>query len=111
LTPNRGDTGAIAPYWKAQCGPPAESYIWKPIESAPLDEGVTLQVIDGRGKPYVLRKPSRLTAAGWVTSGKEHRWRSRRCDGGHTTAGRLAPDDIPPLMRSAMSWSSVRPLR
>jgi hypothetical protein len=49
---------------------PAESYSWKPIESAPLDEDVTLQVTDGRGKPYTLRNPSRLTAAGWVSSGK-----------------------------------------
>jgi hypothetical protein len=50
--------------------PPAESYSWKPIESAPLDEDVGLQVTDGRGKPYTLRNPSRLTAAGWVSSGK-----------------------------------------
>jgi hypothetical protein len=50
--------------------PPAESYSWKPIESAPLDEDVALQVTDGRGKPYTLRSPSRLTAAGWVSSGK-----------------------------------------
>jgi hypothetical protein len=50
--------------------PPAESYSWKPIESAPLDEDVSLQVTDGRGKPYTLRNPSRLTAAGWVSSGK-----------------------------------------
>jgi hypothetical protein len=48
----------------------AESYSWKPIESAPLDKDVTLQVTDGRGKPYTLRNPSRLTAAGWVSSGK-----------------------------------------
>ena len=48
----------------------AESYSWRPIESAPLDEDVTVQVTDGRGKPYTLRNPSRLTAAGWVSSGK-----------------------------------------
>jgi hypothetical protein len=47
---------------------PAEIYSWKPIESAPLDEDVTLQVTDGRGKPYTLRNPSRLTAA--VSSGR-----------------------------------------
>jgi hypothetical protein len=48
----------------------AESYSWRPIESAPLDENVTLQVTDGRGKPYTLRSPSRLTAAGWISSSK-----------------------------------------
>jgi hypothetical protein len=48
----------------------AESYSWRPIESAPLDEDVTVQVTDGRGKPYTLRTPSRLTSAGWVSSGK-----------------------------------------
>jgi hypothetical protein len=41
---------------------------WNPIESAPLDEDVTLQVTDGLGEPYTLLKPSRLTAAGWVSS-------------------------------------------
>jgi hypothetical protein len=50
--------------------PPLESYSWKPIESAPLDEDVTLQVTDGHGEPYILVNPSRLTADGWVSSGK-----------------------------------------
>jgi hypothetical protein len=50
--------------------PPLESYSWQPIESAPLDEDVTLQVTDGRGKPYILVNASKLTAAGWVSSGK-----------------------------------------
>jgi hypothetical protein len=49
---------------------PLESYSWKPIESAPIDEDVTLQVTDGRGEPYTLLNQSRLTAAGWVSSGK-----------------------------------------
>jgi hypothetical protein len=48
--------------------PSTESYSWKPIESAPRED-VTLQVTDGRGKPYTLRNPSRLTAAGWVGQG------------------------------------------
>jgi hypothetical protein len=48
----------------------AESYSWKPIESAPSDEDVTVQVTDGHGKPYTLRNPCRLTAAGWISSGK-----------------------------------------
>jgi hypothetical protein len=46
----------------------AENYGWNPIESAPLDEDVTLQVTDGRGEPYALLNPSRLIAAGWVSS-------------------------------------------
>jgi hypothetical protein len=49
---------------------PREDYSWKSIESAPFDEDVTLQVTDGRGDPYVLMNASRLTAAGWVSSGK-----------------------------------------
>jgi hypothetical protein len=76
--------------------PSAQSYSWKPIGSAPLDEDVTLQVTDGRGKPYTLRNPSRLTAAGWVSSGKGTplavtpvRWRPYH--------GSPPPDDIPPL--------------
>jgi hypothetical protein len=38
--------------------------------SAPLDEDVSLLVTDGRGTPYILMNPSRLTAAGWVSSNK-----------------------------------------
>ena len=64
---------------------PLLNYGWNSIESAPLDEDVTLQVTDGRGKPYTLRNPSRLTAAGWVSSGKGTplevtpvRWRAYR---------------------------------
>jgi hypothetical protein len=49
---------------------PLENYGWNPIESAPLDEDLTLQVTDGRGEPYTLLNPSRLIAAGWVSSGK-----------------------------------------
>jgi hypothetical protein len=50
--------------------PPPEGYSWKSLESAPLDEDVTLQVTDGRGEPYVLVNACRLTAAGWVNSSK-----------------------------------------
>jgi hypothetical protein len=51
--------------------PSPESYSsWKPIESAPLDEDITLQVTDGRGKPYILVNACRLTATGWVSSSK-----------------------------------------
>jgi hypothetical protein len=50
--------------------PTPEGYGWKSLESAPVDEDVSLQVTDGRGKPYVLVNASRLTAAGWVSSNK-----------------------------------------
>jgi hypothetical protein len=50
--------------------PPLENYSWKSIESAPLDDDVTLQVTDGQGEPYILVNASRLTAAGWVSSCK-----------------------------------------
>jgi hypothetical protein len=43
---------------------------WNPIESAPLDEGVTLKVTNGRGEPHSLPNPSKLTTAGWVSSVK-----------------------------------------
>jgi hypothetical protein len=43
---------------------PQENYGWNPIESAPFDEDVTLQVIDDRGGPYRLPNPCRLTASG-----------------------------------------------
>ncbi len=43
---------------------------WKPIDSAPLDRDVFLVVTDGGGEPYMLPKPCRLTATGWVSSSK-----------------------------------------
>jgi hypothetical protein len=43
------------------------NYGWNPIKTAPLDEDVILEVTDRRGLPY----RSRLTASGWVGSGKE----------------------------------------
>jgi hypothetical protein len=43
---------------------------WKSIESAPFDQDVTLEVTDGRGEPYTLKNPCKLSAAGWVSSGK-----------------------------------------
>jgi hypothetical protein len=49
---------------------PRENYGWNPIESAPFDEDVTLQVTDGRGGPYPIPYPCKLTAAGWVSSSK-----------------------------------------
>jgi hypothetical protein len=47
-----------------------ERFGWKPIDTAPLDQDVTLLVSDGQGTPYTLKVPFRLTAAGWVSSGK-----------------------------------------
>jgi hypothetical protein len=43
---------------------------WNPIETAPLDKDVTLEVTDGRGAPYRLPNPCRRTASGWVSSSK-----------------------------------------
>jgi hypothetical protein len=53
---------------KGTMPPPPEGYSWKSLESATLDEDVTLQVTDGHGKPYILVNASRLTAAGWVSA-------------------------------------------
>jgi hypothetical protein len=46
------------------------NYGWNPIESAPLDKDVTLEVTDGRGARYRLPNPCRRTASGWVSSSK-----------------------------------------
>jgi hypothetical protein len=43
---------------------------WNPIETAPVEVDVMLEVTDGQGEPYRLRSPSRLTASGWVSSTK-----------------------------------------
>jgi hypothetical protein len=43
---------------------------WLTIDTAPLDEDVLLQVTDGRGEPYNLPNPCRLTASGWISSTK-----------------------------------------
>jgi hypothetical protein len=50
--------------------PPQVSYGWNPIESAPFDEEVALQVTHGRGGPYTLQWPRRRTATGWINSRK-----------------------------------------
>jgi hypothetical protein len=46
------------------------SHGWQPLDSAPVDEDVTLLVTDGASEPYQLNVPFRLTAAGWVSSAK-----------------------------------------
>jgi hypothetical protein len=43
---------------------------WLPIDAARFDEDVLLQVTDGRGEPYKLPSPCRLTASGWISSTK-----------------------------------------
>jgi hypothetical protein len=45
--------------------------MWKPAETAPFDEDITVLVSDGCRSPYVLLKPCRRTKAGWVVSGKK----------------------------------------
>jgi hypothetical protein len=50
--------------------PTPEGYGWKSLESAPLNEDISLLVTHGRGTPYILVNPSRLTAAGWVSLNK-----------------------------------------
>ena len=45
--------------------------MWKPAETAPFDEDITVLVSDGRRSPYVLLKPCQRTQAGWVVSGKK----------------------------------------
>jgi hypothetical protein len=57
---------------------PPRDYGWNPIENAPLDENIALQVTDGRGAPYALQWPCRRTATGGSIRGREHRWRSRQ---------------------------------
>jgi hypothetical protein len=47
-----------------------DRYGWKPLDTAPFDQDVTLTVSDGRGTTYALKSPCRLTAAGWVSSSK-----------------------------------------
>jgi hypothetical protein len=43
---------------------------WNPIQTAPVEVDVMLEVTDGNGEPYRLRSPCRLTSSGWVSSTK-----------------------------------------
>jgi hypothetical protein len=94
--------------------PPPEGYSWKSLESAPPDEDVTLQVTDGRGKPYVLVNACRLTAAGWVSSSKGTPLAVTPVLGGDTFPHAAAGfDDIPArqtviIERSLGAWPAVR---
>jgi hypothetical protein len=49
---------------------PLVNYGWNPIESAPLDEDISVQVTDGSGGPYTLQWPCRRTTSGWINSNK-----------------------------------------
>jgi hypothetical protein len=48
----------------------SEKFGWQPIDTAPIGKDVMLMVTDGQGEPYAVLKPFKLTAAGWVSSGK-----------------------------------------
>ena len=43
---------------------------WRLIDTAPLDQDLTLLVTDGWGEPYPIPYPCKHTAAGWINSGK-----------------------------------------
>src|ERR1700675_570433 len=57
-----GDAGTMRTF--------ADKYDWLPIDTAPWEVDVTLLVTDGRGEPYRIPYPCKLTAAGWVNSPK-----------------------------------------
>jgi hypothetical protein len=80
--------------------PPLVNYGWNPIESAPFDEDIALQVTDGRGAPYTLHGHVGEQRPAGSIRGRERRWRSRRSGGGHTLSRRLALNDIPPIPRA-----------
>jgi hypothetical protein len=46
----------------------ADRYDWRPLDTAPVDEDVTLLVTEGRGKRYRLPYPCRRTGVGWISS-------------------------------------------
>jgi hypothetical protein len=44
---------------------------WRPIDTAPWEEDVTLLVTDGRGEPYLIPYPCKRTAdSGWLNSSR-----------------------------------------
>jgi hypothetical protein len=44
---------------------------WRPIDTAPWEEDVTLLVTDGRGEPYPIPYPCKRTAdSGWMNSSR-----------------------------------------
>jgi hypothetical protein len=48
-----------------------DTFGWRSIDIAPLDEDLTLLVTDGQGEPYRFPHPCKRTAAGWVRSDRE----------------------------------------
>jgi hypothetical protein len=51
----------------------SEKFGWQPLNTAPINKDVMhvmLFVTDGQGEPYAVYKPFKLTASGWVSSGK-----------------------------------------
>jgi len=56
VTSSKTDTDTLN-WERAQCGPPRVKYDWYPIESAPFDEDIAVQVTDGRGAPYAIQWP------------------------------------------------------
>jgi hypothetical protein len=56
--------------WKGARRPPRVTYDWHPIERAPFDEDIAVQITDGRGAPYAIQWPCRRTATGWINSRK-----------------------------------------
>jgi len=64
--------------------PKQNNRLWQPIDSAPPDREVELQVTDQFGS-YALRFPCRLTGKGWVNAASERQlelepthWRERK---------------------------------
>jgi hypothetical protein len=64
--------------------PKQTNRFWKPIDSAPSDRPVELQVSDRFGS-YTLSFPCRLTSTGWVNANSKGRlevapthWRERK---------------------------------
>jgi hypothetical protein len=47
-----------------------KTFGWNPIETAPSDEDVSLEVTDGQGAPYRLPYRCGLTTAGRISSSK-----------------------------------------
>jgi hypothetical protein len=47
-----------------------DTFGWRAIEAAPLDEDVALLVTDGLSEPYELKYPCKRTDAGWVNSSR-----------------------------------------
>ena len=47
-----------------------DTFGWRAIETAPLDEDEALLVTEGLSEPYELKYPCKRTDAGWVNSSR-----------------------------------------